>query len=154
MNKEYHFFWNGPFSNWDPSPFICDGVEFSCEEQHMMYHKALMMGDEESADKVMATKSPKEQKAIGRQVKNFDPVLWASKCDDIVYEGLKAKFLQNPEHFEALKAAKDKIIVEASPEDRIWGIGYFETQALENITNWGENKLGKLLNKLANEICT
>ncbi len=146
--KKYHFFWNGPFSNWDPSEFTIGDKTFSCAEQYMMYWKAMTMGDIETAHKVMQTKSPREQKALGRQIQNFDADLWTKDSFDIMLPGLIQKFLQNPEHMAALKATGDAEIVEASPEDRIWGIGYFENDALENIDNWGENRLGKLLMKV------
>src|SRR5688500_4111526 len=129
--KKYEFFWSGPFSNWDYSAFTLDGKNFTCEEQHMMYHKAMTFGDTESAEKIMQTSSPREQKALGRQVKNFNPDIWASVCQPIVYEGLKAKFLQNKEHFDYLCSTGDAEIVEASPEDRIWGIGFTANTALD-----------------------
>ena len=66
--------------------------------------------------------------------------------------GLREKFLQNSEHMAALKAHNDKIIVEASPEDRIWGIGYSERNAMANIADWGENLLGKMITELASEL--
>lgn len=147
----YIFFWNGPYSNWASSPFTLDGVNFSCEEQHMMYTKAMFFGDTETAQKVLDAVTPGEQKALGRQVKGFDAEKWTSSCDDLIYKGLKAKFLQNPDLLKQL-VSEEGIFVEASPYDRIWGIGFSEQNAMDNWPDWGENKLGKVLTKLRDEL--
>jgi len=153
VEPNYHFFWNGPFSNWHPSPFTINNMEFTCEEQHMMYWKAVTFEDYETATKIMETVSPKLQKALGRQVKNFDQEHWLDVCQDIVFEGLEQKFLQNPDLLAELERYKDSIFVEASPQDRIWGIGYSEVDALDHIDDWGMNILGILLTKVAKKLC-
>lgn len=149
---QYFFFWNGPFSNWDHSPFTIDGIDFNCGEQYMMYHKSLTCGDIQTAVEVMMTKSPSEQKKLGRQIKNYDEALWSEKRQDIVKAGLKEKFLQNSRHMKFLKKHKGKRIVEASPEDRVWGIGYASHNAMENIDDWGTDILGKIITELSLEI--
>lgn len=150
---KYTFFWNGSFSNWKSSPFTIGGMKFTCEEQHMMYWKAITFEDHESATKIMETENPAIQKALGRQVKDFDHKTWHEVCQPIVYEGLKQKFLQNPELLKELAETKGTMLVEASPKDRVWGIGYGEWDAMEHQDDWGENILGKLLTKLRDEIC-
>lgn len=150
----FTFFWNGPFSNWHPSPFTINGMDFNCEEQHMMYWKAITFGDHDTATRIMETNQPAIQKALGRKVKNFDPEKWLNVGSDIVYKGLKAKFLQNPKLFAELKKGYGTTFVEASPVDRIWGIGYSEADALENYEDWGINILGNLLTKLSKELCS
>lgn len=151
--SEYTFFWNGPFSQWYPSPFKDhDGNQFTCAEQYMMYRKAKLFGDEESAKKIMATNYPKEQKALGRLVKGFDPLLWDSQCMQIVKSGNYFKFTQNPKLLEALMSTGDTMLVEASPYDRIWGIGFDEEHALENKNRWGKNLLGQCLVAVRNKI--
>ena len=82
MEDEFVLFWGGPFSNWYPSPFTVDGVEYNCGEQFMMQKKALLFGDIESAKLIMEERNPREQKVLGRKVKNFDPVIWDSVCRD------------------------------------------------------------------------
>lgn len=148
----YKFFWGGVFSNWYPSQFEKTGITYNCAEQFMMHQKALLFKDYESATKIMKEKSPRVQKQYGREVKNFDKVLWESVCYDIVKDGLREKFLQNPELKDYLLKYKDYQIVEASPEDRIWGIGYKDVDAINNIDDWGTNFLGKILTELAQEI--
>ena len=71
MDK-YKFFWSGPFSNWHPSIFVVDGIEYNCGEQYMMHMKALHFNDAASAEKIMKSKDPKQQKYLGRNVRNFD----------------------------------------------------------------------------------
>lgn len=150
----YTFFWKteSVFSNWHPSVFIHEGITFNCSEQFMMYHKAKLFNDTEIMEKIMQTDSPKEQKALGRQVKNFNSEEWLTKCIPIMKDGLKSKFEQNPEMLKKLFDTGDSTLVEASPFDRIWGIGYSSEDAINNIDNWGQNLLGKLLTDLKNNL--
>lgn len=149
---KYTFFWNGPFSNWHPSNFTYHEYTYNCAEQYMMHAKALYFGDLETAKKILQEDSPREQKALGRQVSNFKAEEWSEVCESIVYVGLKAKFEQNPDLLKKLKETGDTLLVEASPFDRIWGIGYDSKNALDNIDNWGKNLLGKLLTQLRKDL--
>lgn len=151
-NVKYEFFWDGIFSNWYYSDFIVDGILFNCGEQYMMYHKAMTFGDTKIAQKIMETYSPREQKALGRKVTNYDDNTWSEVRYDLVKKGLKEKFLQNPNLKNYLLAYKGYIIVEASPYDTIWGIGYKDVDAINNIDDWGQNLLGKILTELSNEL--
>lgn len=149
---KYYFFWAGEFSNWSYSPFKCDGITFNCGEQYMMWAKAMVCGDVLTAGKIMEEQQPINQKKLGRQIQNYDEAAWSANRYHLVKKGLREKFLQNSKHMDALKNHNDKIIVEASPNDRIWGIGYSEKYAIENIDNWGENLLGKIITELASEL--
>jgi len=149
LDKKYYFFWGGPFSNWHPSWFDVDGIDFNCGEQYFMYVKAMTFGDTETADKILKETEPRKQKALGRQVKNFDPEMWDDVCYELIKKGLRAKFLQNPDLYAELISHKDELIVEASPQDRMWGIGFSKFDALANKDNWGKNLLGKILTTLA-----
>lgn len=149
--KVYSFFWGGIFSNWCPSNFVVDGIKYNCGEQYMMYQKAITFNDLENAQKILETNSPRIQKAIGRVIKNFDQKKWDEVKYELVKKGLREKFNQNPQYKRFLLNHKDCIIVEASPEDRIWGIGYDEFEAEHHMDDWGENLLGKILTELANE---
>lgn len=146
---KYTFFWStkSPFSNWHPCRIDMEEIEFNCAEQAMMYYKARLFEDEETADKVMKAETPRDQKVLGRGVKGFDQAVWGAHRERIVYDILFAKFTQNVELEKALLDTKDTILVEASPYDRIWGIGLAEDdeRALDE-TKWlGLNLLGKLL---------
>lgn len=68
-----------PLSNWHPATFVVNGTEFCNNEQFMMYCKARLFGDEAIAQKILAAKSPKEHKALGRQVRGFDEAVWVEK---------------------------------------------------------------------------
>ena len=151
-NVKYKFFWGGIFSNWYPSEFVIDDIKYSSGENFMMYQKAMLFNDTEIAALILAEPNPRNQKALGRKVKNFIPEKWSEVCYDLVKDGLRQKFLQNRELLTYLKQYKDYVIVEASPEDRIWGIGYDSENALANINNWGTNLLGKMLTELSNEL--
>ena len=150
----YMFFWGGMFSNWyiSDEQFTVDGITYNCGEQYMMYQKAMTFNDKETAKKILDEIVPSEQKKLGRLVKNYNDATWNRVRYNVVKRGLFAKFSQNENLKEYLHKYKGYQIVEASPYDRIWGIGYYEQDAINNINNWGENLLGKILTELAQEI--
>jgi ribA/ribD-fused uncharacterized protein len=148
---KYKFFWSGPFSNWHESYFQLNGITYNCGEQYMMHQKALTFGDQDTADKILKETSPREQKQLGRQVKNFNPDIWDSVKYEVVKTGLREKFNQNPDLKRYLLKYKGYQLVEASPLDSIWGIGFAEDKAIQNINDWGQNLLGKILTELASE---
>ena len=76
LDIKYKFFWDGIFSNWYPSEFTVDGIEFNCGEQYMMYQKAVVFLDMETAEKILKEPVPRKQKQLGRAVKNFNPKTW------------------------------------------------------------------------------
>ena len=154
MSEEFHFFWSGPFSQWAPSRFTIDGIVYETTEQWMMAEKARLFNDDETLKKILKTKKPKEQKALGRQVKNFNPGKWNSKAKDIVYIGNKAKFKQDKRLLQILFDTYPKTLVEASPFDKIWGIGLAEDDKLaQNRNTWqGTNWLGEVLTQLRNDL--
>lgn len=152
MNNKYKFFFKSKLGNWNITDFRVDGIRFNCGEQYMMYCKAMLFNDTETAFEIMYESEPMNHKDLGRKVKNFNPVVWDENKYDLVKTGLRAKFSQNPELKEYLLKFKGQIFVEASPFDRVWGIGYDADHALENINNWGENLLGKILTELSNEL--
>lgn len=149
---DYVFFWSGPFSNWYKSDFVVDNIRFNCGEQYMMHAKAVIFDDRESAVKILQETDPRSQKALGRSVKGFDSATWDAVKYGVVKKGLIAKFRQNPKLLELLKYTRGKMLVEASPYDRVWGIGFSSDDAMDNIDSWGENLLGKILTELAVEL--
>lgn len=153
MANNFKFFFrsNSPYSNWYITKFVCSGNTYNCVEQYMMYQKAILMQDYEIAHKILFELEPRNQKNLGRKVKNYDNALWENKRFEIVKKGCKLKFDQNQSIKDKLLKHSGKIFVEASPYDRIWGIGFDEKNALQNINNWGNNLLGKVLTELVNE---
>lgn len=147
VTDEYHFFYGGPFSNWYPESFFVDGVKYHQVEQYMMACKARVFGDQSAHDKIMNTKNPREQKSIGRSVKNFDPHVWEIVSKDVVFRAIAARARFNPPYASYLIATEDRLIVEASPTDRIWGIGLSldDEKLLEKVYWDGSNWLGQLL---------
>ena len=121
-------------------------VTFPSAEHWMMVKKALLFKDAEKAREILKVPDDMgEVKALGREVKNFDDAIWVSKREEIVLEGNVHKFSQNEKLKAKLLATGTKRIVEASPRDRIWGIGYGEKNALKNRGRWGLNLLGLAL---------
>jgi hypothetical protein len=147
MNNEYTFFWRGVFSQWSPSRFVFEAKEFNCAEQAMMYHKAVLFGDFNTAGKIMATPSPKDQQALGREVANFCQATWNAFARQLVVDISVAKFSQNKGLWEILDATGNTTLVEASPKDKIWGIGLAEEVAKKTPADqWvGTNWLGLAL---------
>lgn len=154
MNTQYTFFWNGPFSQWYPSRFTVDEITFTHAEQYMMYRKAKMFGDTEIMQQILASSNPKEQKALGRKVKNFDANAWEKEAKNIVYTGNYHKFTDNPVLLRMLMSTKGTTLVEASPYDKIWGIGLSEEDAKKTPSSqWpGKNWLGEVLTTLRNDL--
>lgn len=144
ITDKYIFFWGGTYSQWMPSIFEIDGVQYNCAEQYMMAKKAYMFRDYDALSKIMGTTDPRKQKQFGRQVKGFDKVEWEKHCRKFVYQANYAKFTQNPKMLKELMATGDKEIVEASPEDTIWGIGMHENDpdVLDKSKWLGTNWLG------------
>lgn len=137
-------------SQWFIMPFIVDGITYNCCEQYMMAQKAKFFNDEETMKLIMIATEPKDHKLLGRQVKNFDETKWNNVADDIVFQGNLAKFSQNKELKEKLLATGDKLFVECSPYDKIWGNGLNITDTLNTKPeNWkGTNRLGKAIMKV------
>jgi ribA/ribD-fused uncharacterized protein len=148
--EKFTLFWNGPFSQWLPSKFVIDGVEYNCCEQYMMAQKAIMFDDGVSLKEIMDADHPRDQKKLGRKVKNFSPEKWNHYAQQIVYDGNMAKFTQNPDLLKDLFATKGTTLVEASPYDKIWGIGMGANDPdAQNRDTWnGTNWLGEAITKV------
>jgi len=135
---------NSCFSQFYQCEFIVDGQRYNCAEQFMMAEKARAFGDEKTLEKILAAKSPANIKALGRRVRPFDAKMWATIAENVVLVGNFAKFAQNKELKDHLMATGDAILAEASPTDRIWGIGLAKSDArASNHKSWkGKNLLG------------
>lgn len=154
LTKTHAFFWGGFLSQWFGCDFSDEDRAYTSTEQYMMYHKAMAMGDIESANAIMKTDDPETQKFIGRHVSNYDDDLWDYARYNVVVEGNWLKFSQNPDLAEGLFDLGDRILVEASPEDRIWGIGLAPQDPLVlDETKWdGKNLLGKAIMEVRDEL--
>jgi len=141
-------------SQWYYSPFTINNIKFYCCEQWMMYSKAILFKDIESARRILKEKSPGCQKELGRTVKGFRKQVWDSHKEKIVFHGNLAKFSQNEKLRELLLSAENMLLAEANPSDSIWGIGLSEEEAqLRDVSEWrGKNLLGRILMKVRDEL--
>ena len=162
-NLEFLFFWGHTvkeevtkacFSQWFPFEFEEEGIIYKTAEHYMMAGKAKLFNDLEVLQQILKAETPNEVKSLGRKVKNFDPKIWDEHKYEIVKHGNFLKFSQNEKFKEFLLSTNDKILVEASPYDTIWGIGMLETdKKAENPLLWnGENLLGFALMEVRDEL--
>jgi ribA/ribD-fused uncharacterized protein len=110
-------------SQWFPCSFVIDGVTYPSAEHYMMAEKARLFGDAEALGRVLGAASPADAKKIGREVRRFDATAWGRARFAAVVRGNVAKFGQRPELTAFLRGTGDKVLVEAAPRDRVWGIG-------------------------------
>lgn len=152
--EQFYFFWGGPASQWASSPFTIGDITFNCAEQYMMYKKAMLFNDTETAQSILETNNPRVQKALGRKVKDFKQDIWDQNADQIVYDANYAKFTQNADLKQWMLGLGDVTFVEASPLDNIWGIGLSadDPRALSRDTWLGANRLGDAITKVRNVI--
>ncbi|WP_116244131.1 NADAR family protein [Nocardiopsis sp. FIRDI 009] len=131
-------------SQWWPADFTVDGTAYATAEHYMMAGKARLFDDAETAERIVAAGHPGEAKKLGRQVRGFDQATWEEARFGIVVDGNVAKFGQNPDLRSFLLGTGDRVLVEASPRDRVWGIGLSaRNENAERPEHWrGLNLLG------------
>ena len=153
-SKGFIFFWGHSckeniinkscLSQWYKSDFIIDDVKYCCMEQYMMAEKAKLFNDSETLNLIMDETDQKTIKYLGRIVKNFNSNIWDENKYNIVLKGNFAKFSQNNNLKDFLLSTNDSIIVEASPYDKVWGIGMKQDDKnILDVSKWkGKNLLG------------
>ncbi|KOG34759.1 NADAR family protein [Streptomyces resistomycificus] len=131
-------------SQWWPSPFVVDGVTYATAEHWMMAGKARLFEDAEAGRRVLAAEHPAEAKKAGRLVRGFDEAVWERERFGIVVEGSVHKFASDPRLRGFLLSTGERVLVEASPVDRVWGIGLTaDDEAAQHPERWrGANLLG------------
>ena len=162
---KYIFFWgNQPskdgsitktcFSQWWMSDFEVEGLNYPSAEHWMMAEKARLFKDEEMLQNILKCATPAEAKKFGRQVKNFDSAIWNKKRYEIVKQGNIHKFSQDEAMKDYLLTTNNRILVEASPLDLIWGIGFAQDneQAIHPPQWRGLNLLGFALMEVRKEL--
>lgn len=152
--QAFHPFLRGVFSQWHATPFDLEGVRFVTAEQWMMFAKARLFNDQRTADAVLSTSDPSEQKRWGGRVKPFHQEVWDRWKLEIVYRGNLAKFGQNPGALRQLRATSSAMLVEANPRDWIWGVGLSaDDPAVNEPSAWrGENLLGRILTRVRRDL--
>jgi ribA/ribD-fused uncharacterized protein len=134
LRPKYVFFWGHQplsggevgkpcLSQWWPAGFEIDGEHYPTAEHFMMAEKARLFGDEGARGRILAAPHPGAAKKLGRGVRNFDEAKWGEARFEVVVRGNLAKFGQNSALGEFLSNTGDRVLVEASPVDRVWGIG-------------------------------
>lgn len=131
-------------SQWAPHGFELAGVRYATAEHFMMAEKARLFGDAEALAAILAAPSPADAKSLGRAVRGYDDRAWATARLEAVVRGNVAKFGQDEALRAFLDATEDRVLVEASPRDRIWGIGMGASNpAARDPRTWrGQNLLG------------
>lgn len=142
------------FSNFYPATFNENGVIFNCSEQYFMYQKCLLFDPEnkELLAKILASTDPAKIKNFGRQVKNFNEHIWKNSRESAMYSAVTLKFSQNSKLKKILLDSGNKMLYEASQQDKIWGIGFYAGDALSNRHKFGMNLLGKCLARVRNDL--
>ena len=139
----------GAFSHWFEAPMTDHaGNTYPTVEHFMMYHKAVLFKDTVTAQQILAAQEPEEAKSAGRKVQEFSTETWAQHRDQIVYDGNFLKFASHSELRKLLEETADRPLVEASPEDSLWGIGFDAEHASQNQADWGQNLCGKAIEKV------
>lgn len=165
LSIDFLFFWGhtsssgsavGPhvLSQWFEQPFELDGISYRSAEHYMMAEKARSFGDSETERAIIAAESPREAKALGRTVKGFDADRWSARSLDVVTKGSVAKFQSSDEFQRYLLGTANRVLVEASPVDAIWGIGLASDDPAAKIpSQWpGRNLLGLALMRARAEL--
>lgn len=165
IENKYVFFWGHQpskdetitktcFSQWWISPFVVEGITYKTAEHWMMAKKAELFNDQEILEKIIQANSPAEAKKLGREVRNYVDSVWLENRYEIVKQGNFHKFNQNPDLKEFLINTKERILVEASPVDSIWGIGMAtDHKDINNPEKWrGLNLLGFALMEVRDEL--
>lgn len=135
FQPEFVFFWQVDadseerreyLSQWYPAEFVIDDITYLTAEHYMMAEKARIFGDDGIRNAILRTFSPETVKKLGRMVRGFDSAVWEKHRLDVVLRGNEAKFGQNGALRNYLLSTGNKILVEASPFDAIWGVGLGE----------------------------
>ena len=154
--KTHLYFWGSEYSQWFKKDGIIqeDGVKYSSAEQYMMAKKAELFKDLSIKEEILKYSNPNKIKKLGRKISNFNEKIWDDNKIEIVTQGNFLKFSQNKELNDLLIMDKELIIVEASPVDKIWGIGlHFDDNLVLEEKNWnGENLLGICIMKARKKI--
>ena len=143
-------------SNWKICKIVdpITKLEFDSTEQIYMWYKAHFFNDVDTRKQLELKLTPKQAKDLGRVVKNYQDDLWECvRFDYMVYSNY-LKYTQNPDLKAKLLATGEKVLVEASPYDKVWGVGLLANNPLIlDDKNWtGRNLLGKSIMKVRSMI--
>ncbi len=174
ITKDFVFFWTAKdfLSQWHQTAFTYNVLTFKTAEHWMMFQKAVLFAiphdnkgevvrflslpenNSHIANQILSAKSPKEAKALGRRVPHFNQETWELNVESILYRGNYLKMTQNPALLEQFLSFGERQFVEASPYDKIYGIGMkYDNPLATQPDKWrGKNLLGNALTKLSNDL--
>ena len=141
----------GFFSQWYPKTFHVDGQRYYTAEHWMMATKAKFFGDMQTYKMILDEPEPEKVRDLGRLIKPFDSKVWAQHSFEVVLSGNRVKF-QDSDLKERMLATGDRLLVEASPTDRLWGIGYDAAHAADHFDEWGQNLMGTVMMQIRAEL--
>lgn len=142
------YFLKNEFSNFHKCTFTFFDFTFGNTEQAFMWQKAMTFRDLKIAQMILETSGdPMGVKHLGRMVKGYDDAIWSSVREQVMLDVNLAKYSQNEYLKTKLLDTDSRILVEASPSDRIWGVGLSENDPdILDEANWdGQNLLGHVL---------
>ena len=152
MKEDFIFYFGmeSPFSHWYKCNFTVESQVFCCVEQYLMFRKAILFNDSDSAHKILRSSDPERHHRLGKQVHDFNKLLWQRKCRKYAFEGNYAKFTRHADLLKLLRNTDGKILAEASPYDRNWGIGLsMLNPKIYERKNWrGKNWAGEVLQQV------
>ena len=148
--KEEFLFYFGPeseFSHWFKCEFVIQGIRFRCAEQYIMFQKAMLFGDMEIKNRILRSANPSRHRYLGKRVNDFNKERWHRNCRQFAFDANSSKFSQNPPLLESLLRTAGKSLAEASPYDKIWGIGLsIQNPKIYDRAQWrGRNWAGEAL---------
>ena len=142
-----------PLSNFYPSAFLYDGINYISSEQFIQVNKAKYFGDLEMYNMILGCTTSLECKNLCKQIRNVDNAKWEEVAGNICHPGIRAKFQQNPLAMDTLvHKTGSKRIVECS-SDHLWatGISLNDPSSLDD-TKWiTPGILGQILENIHNE---
>ena len=144
-----------PFSNFYPSPFKLEGFNFRDVEMYFHFKKAQFFGDYINMERILKSDTPYQSKQFGRRVVGFDVKAWEEVRKEIMKDGCRAKFDQNPKLAALLIESEGKKLIEASPFDGFWGVKKDKHDPdINNEKSWpsDSNNLGKILMEIRSEV--
>lgn len=151
------YFWGSFLSNWIPNDLEIEymGKKFNSSEQLFMYMKAKAFNDHEKAHEILTKgQNPRDAKNMGREVINYDEKIWSKYREEAMYKAIYLKFSQYPELKKKLLDTGNKILVEGTPFDPIWGVMIkWDDDRILDEKNWkGQNLLGKVLMRVRDDL--
>ena len=154
ITNTHIFFWGSELSNWYVCVFKYKGHEFRNSEQAFMWEKAMHFNDITIANEILKEPNPRRNKELGRKVRNFNGEEWAKVSLKYMIDINYVKWSSNDKLKKLLLSTDNKILVEASPYDTIWGIGiHWDDDDVLDEKKWkGTNWLGKSLMEVRNKI--